>query len=255
MYGFSNPAFAVLLSAGLTLAALIIHQSLTRQKPPLQPPSPTSVPAQPQTSPPGQPRRAVAWIIAVGLILILADGVPGWGSDFGGPTALIVGFAVLLFAALDRRPRLRTVVIVTAIAALATLALATVDYLRPPSTRTHLGRFVQSIVDGTAPATIARKLADNVSNIAGTPLIAMTFITAVGAIIIAWRYIKSALKTKPPTTLPLGKAWVQALGAAAIIGSIINDSSILILGTCICMGLSYALAATPTQKIQPQLSV
>ena len=55
------------------------------------------------------------------------------------------------------------------------------DWLRPPQERSHLGNFVQTVLDGGLWAVIGRKLGQNVSNFFNTPL---TFLAIAGVVLV-----------------------------------------------------------------------
>jgi hypothetical protein len=103
------------------------------------------------------PRQSVAIVAAVGVVAVVIDGSPLWGSDFGGVLALVPSFALLGVLVSGRRPtwRLLSVIAVAAVAVVATFAL--LDYARPADAQTHLGRFVGQLLHGGAGAVVRRK--------------------------------------------------------------------------------------------------
>lgn len=101
---------------------------------------------------------APAAVVIMAAIAIIIDGSPRIGADFGGPPALGIAFVVLLFLVLGKSLTPKALIIV-AIAALAlTLGISFLDFLRPADSRTHLGDFFQSLVDGNAFVVLARKI-------------------------------------------------------------------------------------------------
>jgi hypothetical protein len=65
------------------------------------------------------------------------------------------------------------------------VTIATLDWLRPKKSRSHLGRFVQSIIDGGAGDIINRKLAQNLYTLIHTTL----FAYLVPLLLIALAYV------------------------------------------------------------------
>src|SRR6185437_15440505 len=109
----------------------------------------------------GRQRFAAVIVVGVGVIVVVIDAWPAWGSDFGGPPASIPAFALLTFAVLGVRLTVRRVALI----GLGTVAVVSVvsilDWLRPPADQSHLGKFVQTVIDGGAWDVMQRKLAQN----------------------------------------------------------------------------------------------
>ncbi len=120
--GFGNIAFAVLGAGAVILGALMAH---------------------------GRGRlQSFAAVTAVALPVIVLDGWPGWGADFGGVLSLTPTFVVL--ALLVTRTRITGWRLTLAAAAGGVMVggIAALDYLRPPQARTHFGRFVDTLLHG-----------------------------------------------------------------------------------------------------------
>ncbi|MCI7552027.1 MAG: hypothetical protein PUK40_03960 [Actinomycetaceae bacterium] len=100
-------------------------------------------------------------IMLIGAIAIAIGVWPTLGADFGGAIALLP--AVVLLAALMSgiRMSMRRLAVVVAGGVVLALAAAILDWLRGPQARTHLGGFVQSVIDGEALEVIVRKLSVN----------------------------------------------------------------------------------------------
>src|SRR5690606_40612949 len=108
-------------------------------------------------------RAAARVVVGVGVVASVVAGAPFWGADFGGPPALLVAFGLLTLFAAGIRVTARRVVLVLLGAALVTTAIAFVDWLRPPGSRTHLGRFFADMLDGQMWPVIGRKLDQNLT--------------------------------------------------------------------------------------------
>src|SRR5690606_21261385 len=129
--GFGNIAIAVYAAAGVLLATLVAHGH----------------------------RGAAGWwrVAAVGVPVTIVDGMPWWGADFGGVLALVPTFAVLGLLLTRSRVTWVKLVAATVAGAAAVLAISALDYLRPVADRSHFGRFLASLLDGSAGETIQRK--------------------------------------------------------------------------------------------------
>ena len=146
-YGLSNPGFA-LFATGALLAAIALADPLVRA---------------------GRPGRAAAVVAVVGLVATAVDGLPGLGSDFGGPPAPAPRVRVPRAAGRRRAADLapwprragRTVA--------ASWPWPSGDWLRPPASRTHLGRFVQTVLDGGGADVVFRKAEQNLAIVTSSP--------------------------------------------------------------------------------------
>ncbi|MDQ3628771.1 MAG: hypothetical protein M3419_08180 [Actinomycetota bacterium] len=113
---------------------------------------------------------------------------------------------------------------------LVVAALATADYQRPPSERTHLGRFVAQLLDGTAWTIVERKGQANLDLLTGSPVVTLAPILLLTLVLLFAR-------PGSPGRSQLARSgpWVRAavVGAAVAIGlgSIVNDSGIAVFVT------------------------
>jgi hypothetical protein len=109
------------------------------------------------------PRSYLGWAAGVLAITFLVDGLPSMGADVGGVLATVPAFALVLVLLAGWRVSIAKAIAVVAITVAALAALAVLDLSRPESSRTHLGRFAQRVVDGDAGIVVQRKLQSNVS--------------------------------------------------------------------------------------------
>lgn len=239
-YGFNNTSFSLFAAAAL-LTAVVVADPLVRR---------------------GRRRLAAALVAVLGVVATVVDGMPGLGSDFGGPPALVPGFAILAILAAGLRLSWVRLLGVLAGGAAVVTAFAVVDWLRPPADRTHLGRFVETVLDGGLADVVGRKLAQNLANLGGSwlTLLAVAGI-AVVALVLA-RPLRGAATAPdggdyawlssgaPLTTLgteaPMLRPGVLALAVTLGIGFVVNDSGILIpaLGVSVAVPLLVTVAAT-----------
>lgn len=252
-YGFNNTSFAV-FAAAVLLAAAAAADPLVRR---------------------GRRRAAALLVAGMGLVAAFLNGAPGLGSDFGGPPALLPGFAVLALAAAGIRLTWRRAVVVLGGTGAAMLAFLLVDWLRPPEDRTHLGRFVDTVLDGGLGDVVGRKLAQNVANLGGTWLTLLAVGGIALVVIVLLRPLRQAASapdggaygwlssgeplTALTTTAPMLRPVVWALAVTLGIGFLVNDSGIVIpaMGVSVAVPLLVAVSASWLLRVrgaEPALS-
>ncbi len=167
--------------------------------------------------------RGGRWRLPVGALVLLAalalEAHPSFGADFGGPPGLLLGGLVVLAAEAGLRLTPVRVALALVLAAALTTGVAVADWLRPPQARTHLGEFVQTVLDGGAGEVVTRKLAQNLDNLASPPLLAIAVATVVLTAVLArsgWR----------PTAA--GTIVVRGALVLAAVGFAVNDSGLVI---------------------------
>jgi hypothetical protein len=159
-YGFSNVAFA-LFATGAMLLAIAAADHFVRA---------------------GRRRAGAVVVAAIGVVAVVLDVSPLWGSDFGGPIGMVPAFAVLTLLVAGVRLSWRRLLAI-AVGTVVFLTLVSVaDWLRPPAKQTHLGRFVQTVIDGGAWDVISRKAGQNLSILFGSEL---SLMVPFGALFIA----------------------------------------------------------------------
>ncbi|WP_347589211.1 hypothetical protein [Acrocarpospora sp. B8E8] len=236
-YGFGNMAFAI-YSTGTILALAGLAHALRRR-----------------------PRLAIILCLAYGLLAIFADGWPSWGADFGGVPSFVLGFAIFMLMLSGHRVSITRLAVITAAGAALIAAIATADWLRPPNQRTHLGAFVQQVMDGEGGSVIGRKLGAMLSTLGNLPL------TLLSLVALAFLYLVLARPSRVgAAALSLAYGYAPALRAglfgaltAALAGFLINDSGIAIPAMALTVAVPLTLAAsvralrlaTPTPPAPP----
>jgi hypothetical protein len=188
------------------------------------------------------PRSALAVVAVGGAVAVVVTGAPGWGSDVGGVLALVPALATLAMLRSGRRVTLaRLAVAALAGAALVTL-FALVDFSRPAEQRSHLGRFVEQVRDGTAGVVLARK-AEAIGNLLfanpATALLPLVVAAAVWVVVRPPAPLRQALDDVP--------AWrhgLLALGVAAAVGFLVNDSGPAIPALALLVAVPATIAVT-----------
>ena len=193
----------------------------------------------------GNRRAAVLVVVALGLVTTVVDGMPGWGSDFGGPPAIVPAFAVLALLVAGVRLTWRRVLVVAAGTLAVLVSLSVADWLRPAGDRTHLGRFVQTALDGGAWAVVRRKAAQNLAILVkpiSLPLpVAAAFVAFVLARPVAWGLRPLQLAYDRSPVLRQGLA---AFAVLVALGFAVNDSGAVVPAVAATVALPLLIAVS-----------
>ncbi|MGS2644263.1 hypothetical protein [Streptosporangium sp. LJ11] len=223
-YGFSNIAFAV-YSAGTILALAGIAQWLISR---------------------GRRSLALTVCAAYGGLAVFADGWPAWGADFGGVPAFLVGVAVFLILLSGGRVSPVRLVLVGLAGGLLIGAIAVADWLRPAEQRTHLGAFVQQVLDGEAWTVVGRKFGAMIGVTVGNWSLSLLTLVALAFLFLVLdrpsRWGASALGRAYALAPALRAGLIGAL-ACALIGFLMNDSGIAIPAMALTVAVPLTLAA------------
>ena len=226
-YGLNNSAFALLMVSSLLVAAVVGARLAARGR-----------------------RASAVWAVAtIGVVVTVVDGMPGLGSDFGGPPALVPAFAVLALRVAGARVGWRRFALVLGGGVAVVSAFAFVDWLRPQDARTHLGRFVQTVLDGGLTDVIGRKLAQNLEILTGSWLV---LLAGVGVALVVWLLGRSR-RTEGGYDLrdvPALRAALPAVVTGLVIGFAVNDSGIVIpaIGISLAVPLTIATLTAGLRK-------
>lgn len=220
-YGFANTSWALWITAVIIVTGVLVGRL-----------------------PAGRRLPAGAVVVAAGLVALVLDGAPFWGADFGGIIAVIPGFAVFAFLASGTQIRPSRLIAVLAGGAVAVLALAFADSLRPDPT--HIGQFWNDLWNGNAWGIIARKLRGMVGTFGNWEL---TLIAVAAAVFLyfplrrplAWR--AAALHTAYQRD-PALRATLTAVLVTAGVGMVVNDSGVAIPAMTSTVAIPLALAAS-----------
>ncbi|MEU7001532.1 hypothetical protein [Nonomuraea sp. NPDC046570] len=224
-YGFSNIAFAVYATGTILALAGVAHWLLGR----------------------GTPRIvAVAACAVYGGFAVFADGWPAWGADFGGVPAFVIGLAVFLILLSGRKVSVVKLLLVGLAGAALIGAIAVFDWLRPAAQRTHLGTFVQQIIDGQAWTVIGRKFSSMIGITVGNWQLTLLSLVALAFLFLVLdrpsRWGASALGRAYTFAPPLRAGLFGAL-TCAFVGFLVNDSGIAIPAMALTVAVPLTLAA------------
>jgi hypothetical protein len=207
-YGLGNQQFALFATGALLLATSLADAALHA----------------------GRRRLAVAVVAGIGVVAVLIDGTPGIGSDFGGPPAMVPAFAVLALLVAGVRLNVRRMLAVGVGTVAVVAALSLLDWLRPAAERTHLGRFVDTMLDGGALTVIERKLAQNWDILTGSSL---SLLVPFGAVFVGLVLMRPVAWGAPALQrtyeyAPTLRHGLIALLVMLAIGFALNDSGTVV---------------------------
>jgi hypothetical protein len=175
-----------------------------------------------------------------------ADGWPSWGADFGGVPAFVLGFAVFALLLSGRRVSVVRLALIAVGGGVLIGAIAVADWLRPADQRTHLGAFVQQVIDGRAFAVVGRKLAAMLGTLGNWELTALSLAALAFLYLVLARpsqWGASALSRaydRAPTLRP----GLFGVLTCALAGFLVNDSGIAIPAMALTVAVPLTLAAS-----------
>ncbi|MEW1838968.1 hypothetical protein AB0392_13520 [Nonomuraea angiospora] len=224
-YGFSNIAFAVYATGTILGLAGVAQWLLSR----------------------GVSRVVVVAACALyGGLAIFADGWPSWGADFGGVPAFVIGLAVFLILLSGKRVSLLRLLLVGVVGIALVGALSVFDWLRPESQRTHLGNFVQQIIDGQAWTVVGRKFSAMIGVTVGNWSLTLLSLVALAFLFLILdrpsRWGASALG-QAYRLAPTLRAGLFGALTCAFVGFLMNDSGIAIPAMALTVAVPLTLAA------------
>ncbi|MEO7070730.1 MAG: hypothetical protein ABI131_09595 [Nostocoides sp.] len=240
-YGLGNVEFALFATSALLLATVAANRFVLTKR----------------------PRMAAVAAAVIGGIAVVVDGAPMWGADGGGPPALGPATVYLVLTLLGIAITWRRALVLAAATVAAFLLVAFLDWLRPENSRSHLGRFFQSIIDGGASDIIIRKLQQNLGLLFGnyrlTLLvpIALVFVIYVMARPTSWG---SRALQRSFDRAPVLRPGLIAVLLMLTIGFLVNDSGVAIPAVGATIAVPFIIATSvrtledETRQTQPSRS-
>lgn len=223
-YGLGNPPFALLATGALLLATAAASTLLVRGWRPV----------------------AVGVVVVVGLATAVVDGTPGLGSDFGGPPAILPAFALLALMVAGVRITWRRVVAIGGGTLVVVAGLSVLDWLRPADERTHLGRFVETVLHGGFLDVVGRKLSANLGILLGNP---QGVVVPVAALFVAFVLLRPVGLGAPALQRAYDRCPALRSGFVAwivlvVIGFLVNDSGTSIPAVALTVLVPLLIAAS-----------
>jgi hypothetical protein len=221
-FGFNNTTFAVYVASALVFAGCLAEIACRQ----------------------GRPRLAIGIVSVIGLVAIVIEGWPSFGADFGGVVSMVPGFTVFGMELAGVRITLKRLVVIGLAGFVVASVIAVLDWLRPPGSQSHLGRFVQRVVDGDATDIVLRKASGalhTVTNPAGV-LIVVALAVAIAVVLQVKRFEVPALATvydRWYTSRPM----LHSVALVAVVGSVTNDSGVVVAAAVLLTTAPLVLVA------------
>jgi hypothetical protein len=173
-------------------------------------------------------------VAVIGLGVVVCEGWPSMGSDFGGVVALTPGVLWMLLVLSGLRVTWGRLAVIGVGAAAAIALISWLDWRRGPGGRSHLGNFVQRVLDGDAVDIVSRKAVASVDTIV-TPIGVSGILVGIVLWVLIFRRLLPLLR---PRFATLRTVAVAAL-ATAVLGTLLNDG-----GVYVWITITGAFAAT-----------
>lgn len=230
-YGFGNVTFAAYASNALVLAGYLAHRFGLA----------------------GRRFAPVVAVLVVGFGVIICEGWPSMGTDFGGVIALAPPVLWLALVTSGLRVTWWRLAAIAGAAALVISGISVLDWLRGPGHRSHLGNFVQRVIDGDATDVVARKAVASVQTIV-SPLGIGSIIIGAALWIGIFRFALPRISAARYSGL---RNVLIAVLATAILGTVLNDggASVWLTGTAATAVLIGALLVDEQVRELPVFAV
>ncbi|WP_193084337.1 hypothetical protein [Brevibacterium aurantiacum] len=178
-------------------------------------------------------KRPLMRILIVTVPILISSVIlaaPGLGTKFGSVPTLIIGVAYLVLAAAGIRFSLKRMGLTVGIAGFVMLAVLFLDWLRPADQRTHFGRFFDSIISGEALGVLARKIGMNIDILTQSWMTLLLPLIIIGVFWLALEPQRFSLQgmINAYDRIPLLRAGMISLAILLGVGTIINDSGIVV---------------------------
>ncbi len=223
--GFGNSTFAIVAITSIIIVAIV--KELTGSK-------------DSQTK-----KKINIALIAFLIAILVIDGVPYYGSDVGGVLALTPTIFIIGMMLFDRRFGWKSFFLSSFITVGAITVFAFLDLARPVSQRTHLGRFAESVMDGSAGVIVERKLMENMRAFQASSLSLIVLVSIFYILFIVFyrdRIMKKSKDTYPGLRFLLFPGLI-----VAILGMALNDSGVAIPA----MMFAFAIPAISLLALEP----
>ncbi|WP_436756595.1 hypothetical protein [Streptosporangium sp. V21-05] len=199
-----------------------------------------------RTSPGGRASMVAAVVVAVlGGFAMILGGWPGVGSDFGGVIAFVPGIAVTALLIAGRRVSIVKLGAFCVAGGVIVMSIAYLDYLRPPGSQTHLGRFVGQVFTGEAMDVIGRKFGAMLGTLL-SPNLMPVVIAAVAFLVYALLRPEQATAGVLPAAFahsPALRAGLIGTLVSGVVGMLVNDSGAAVLSMALALAVPLTLSA------------
>lgn len=201
-HGVGNVAFALLGTGTLLLAAALVTGR--------------------------SDRRAAVTVLGLGAVAVVVDGYPTLGDDFGGVLALLPAVCTLALLVSGLRVSWRHLAAILAGTVAVAGSFALLDHARPAAQRTHLGRFVQQVIDGTAWEAVHRKLGSSLHTFADGWPRWLTLAWLVLVLALALGTLRGRLQVAHDVDRRTTRGLAVSLAVLGVMGAGLNDSGLAV---------------------------
>ncbi|WP_152351470.1 hypothetical protein [Brachybacterium subflavum] len=194
-----------------------------------------------------RPRSRVLAVIGIGAVVMGVSAAPTMGADFGGVLVLVPTLGLLALMLSGIRVRWWHVLAVGGAAVIAVGGVSVLDWLRPPSQRTHLGRFVDQVLSGELLDVVASKAQQNIDQVTTFwPLLGVLLVAAVlwlCSLVPGRTRMRrlAAFDARYPASRPVR----IVLGVGAGIGYATNDTGAMLLLAALVVSVPLITAMLP----------
>ncbi|WP_223166479.1 hypothetical protein [Nonomuraea sp. SYSU D8015] len=229
-YGLGNIPFALLATGTLLATTTIAHRW------------------------PG--KIGLAAIVGLGAAAMVLGG-SGMGSDFGGVIAFVPGIAVTALILSGKRVSLVQLALFCVAGGVIVMTFAWLNYLKPASEQSHLGRFVGQVLTGEALEVIWRKLQAMLGTLLNPNLMPIV-IVAVAFLVYAIVRPEQASAGVVPAAFehsPALRAGFIGTLVSGVVGMLVNDSGAAVLSMALALAVPLLLATGIGVLLQREESV
>ena len=213
--GFGNLAFSIVAISSVVIVAMV--KQLAKSKQILN------------------KRWVNIFLLSILMFVLIMDGLPYLGSDVGGVLALtpmVFTVGLMLF---NKRIDYKTIFISGFITIITLSIFSLFDLSRPLSERTHLGRFIEVLINGEGKTIIERKILLNIEILSNSLIATLVIFITIYIIFLFLkpeRFIKKMILENPAYRYIVYPGLI-----VGILGMLLNDSGVAIPG----MMLSIAM--------------
>jgi hypothetical protein len=188
----------------------------------------------------GRARRLTGVAAAILAVVVIADGLPSFGSDVGGVMALVPASTIVVLLLSGRRVDWKRLVAIGVGTAALLAIFATIDLARPEDERTHLGRIAAKVVDadsGGVSTVIQRKLKSNWDILTSSIWTWVIPFAIAFLSLLVWR--RTGLMRALEDSVPGLRACLIGALVAGFLGFALNDSGVAVPAMMLAVVLPY----------------
>jgi hypothetical protein len=188
----------------------------------------------------GRARRLTGVAAAILAVVVIADGLPSFGSDVGGVMALVPASTIVVLLLSGRRVDWKRLVAIGVGTAALLAIFATIDLARPEDERTHLGRIAAKVVDadsGGVSTVIQRKLKSNWDILTSSIWTWVIPFAIAFLSLLVWR--RTGLMRALEDRVPGLRACLIGALVAGFLGFALNDSGVAVPAMMLAVVLPY----------------